>query len=242
MTVTPPVPVFAAFDRGQIPTIAVFNKAKTAMGVDFTKLIAALQEYVNSCIVPVWGTPAHLIQTSDFVANAWAIEFLDDADSPGALAYHDLTPGGLPLSKVFVKTTLQAGDQVSVSASHELVEMLVDPAINIYSTGANPGEFLAYESADAVEETQFDVLGIPMSNFVYPSFFEGFRKPLSTKFDYMGKLTKPFELLPGGYQIIFKNGDTTQVFGSEEKANRFAREDRRQHRSELRQKKIAAAV
>ena len=33
--------------------------------------------------------------------------FLDDADQPGALAYHDLTPDGLPESKVvvFAKTT-----------------------------------------------------------------------------------------------------------------------------------------
>jgi hypothetical protein len=41
----------------------------------------------------------------------------------------------LPLSKVFVKTTLADGELVSVSASHELVEMLVDPAINMMTTG-----------------------------------------------------------------------------------------------------------
>jgi hypothetical protein len=28
--------------------------------------------------------------------------FLDDADQEGALAYHDLTPDGMPQSKVFV--------------------------------------------------------------------------------------------------------------------------------------------
>jgi hypothetical protein len=59
--------------------------------------------------------------------------FLDDADQPGALAY--LTPDGLPQSKVFVKTTLENNDLVSVSASHELVEMLVDPATNLMTTG-----------------------------------------------------------------------------------------------------------
>jgi len=40
--------------------------------------------------------------------------FLDNADQPGALAYHDLTPDGLPLAKVFVKTTVDNGDLVSV--------------------------------------------------------------------------------------------------------------------------------
>jgi len=61
--------------------------------------------------------------------------FLDSADVQNALGYHDLTPDGLPLSKVFVQTTVQAGQKVSVTASHELAEMLVDPAINLCSTG-----------------------------------------------------------------------------------------------------------
>ncbi|MGH8711666.1 MAG: hypothetical protein ACREVA_10200 [Burkholderiales bacterium] len=81
--------------------------------------------------------------------------FLDDADQPGALAYHDLTPDGLPQSKVFVKTTLENNDLVSVSASHELVEMLVDPAINLMTTGPDPKTIYAYESADPVEAFSF---------------------------------------------------------------------------------------
>src|SRR4051794_19720455 len=124
-------PVFSAFNQGDIPTIACFNQATVNMGVDFDKLIAALQVYVDKHIAPVWGTPAKLVKTKGFVKGQWAIVFLDDADQPGALAYHDLTPSGLPLSKVFVKTTINNGELVSVSASHELVEMLVDPAINI---------------------------------------------------------------------------------------------------------------
>ena len=44
----------------------------------------------------------------------------------------------------------------------------------------------------------------------------------------------PFQILSGGYQIIFKNGKWTQVFGSEAKKKRFGQEDRRGHRSETR--------
>src|SRR5437899_11741248 len=115
--------VFGAFNQGEIPTIACFNKATIALGVDFDDLIAAMQAYVDKYVAPVWGTPAKLIKSTGFVKDAWAMVFLDDADAPGALAYHDLTPAGLPLSKVFVRTTLQNGDLVSVSASNELVEM-----------------------------------------------------------------------------------------------------------------------
>jgi hypothetical protein len=51
------------------------------------------------------------------------------------------------------------------------------------------------------------------------------------QFDYLGKVTKPFQILTGGYQIIFKGGRWTQVFGSERKKKQFEKEDRRGHRS-----------
>ena len=226
-------PILGAFNQGVIPTIACFidKTTKTPLGEDLDKLIAAMQAYVDQHVAPVWGTPAKLVKSTGFLKDAWAVVFLDNADQPGALAYHDLTPEGLPLSKVFVKTTINNGDLVSVSASHELVEMLVDPAINMMTTGPDPKATYAYESADPVEALSFPVNGIPMSDFVYPAYFEVFRKPGSVKFDHENKVTKPFQILSGGYQIVFKNGKWTQVFASETKKKSFAREDRRGHRS-----------
>jgi len=227
-------PTFGSFNQGGTPRIAVFNKASLDLGVNFDSLIAAMQEYIDRFIVPVWATPAKLVKSKDFLPGCWAIVFLDDADVPGALAYHDLTPDGYPLSKVFVRTTIRNGDLVSVSASHELVEMLVDPAINLMTTGPDPKTVYAYESADPVESLTFNVKGIPMSDFVYPSYFEDFRKAGSVKFDQMGKVKRPFQILSGGYQIVFKNGKWSQVFASRAKQRAFETEDRRGHRSEQR--------
>jgi hypothetical protein len=227
-------PNFGTFNQGIIPTIACFNKATTPLGVNFSALIQAMQSYVDEFVAPVWGTPAKLVQTTDFQADAWAMVFLDDADQPGALAYHDLTPDGLPLSKMFVRTTLQSNSPVSLSASHELVEMLVDPAINLMSTGPDQTSMYAYESADPVEDLIFAVGGMAMSDFVYPAYFEVFRKPSSVQFDQLNKVTNPFEILTGGYQIIFKDGSWDKVFGSTAKKTQFAKEDRRGHRSETR--------
>jgi hypothetical protein len=224
----------AAFNQGAIPTIACFNRAATPLGVGFDALIRALQRYVDRHVAPVWGTPARLIKSAGFVKGAWALAFLDDADAPGALAYHDLTPDGLPEAKVFVRTTLQAGELVSVAASHELVEMLVDPAINLLCTGPDPEAAYAYESADPVEALSFPVRGIPMSDFVHPAYFETFRAAGSVPFDHVDAVQAPFEILPGGYQSVFRNGRWTEVFGSAEKEQRFAHEDRRGHRSEQR--------
>ncbi len=228
-------PTFAAFNQGGVPTIACFSKAATPLGVEFGALVAAMQAFVNQYVAPVWGTPAKLVKTTGFKKNAWAMVFLDDADVANALAYHDLTPDGLPVSKVFVRTTLRNNDSVSVSASHELVEMLVDPAINMMTTGPDPKAVYAYESADPVEALSFKVNGIPMTDFVYPAYFEAFHKAGSVRFDHLKKVTKPFQILSGGYQIIFKNGKWSQLFGSASKRKRFALEDRRGHRSEQRE-------
>jgi hypothetical protein len=230
-------PVFGAFDQGQIPDIAVFNQATAPLGVDLDKLIAALQKFVTDEVAPVWGTPARLVKTSGFKKGAWAFVFLDTADQANALAYHELTPDGFPLSKVFVKTIADAGASVTVAASHELVEMLVDPAINLLSLGPDAKAAYAYEAADPVEadSLSFTVGGFPMTDFVYPSYFEGFRKPNSTKFDHRGKVTRPFQILAGGYQLVFKNGEWSQLTATKAKARALAREDRRQHRSEIRE-------
>jgi hypothetical protein len=227
-----------AFTERQVPTIACFNKATVPLGVDFDALIKALQVYVDQHVAPVWKTPAKLIKSTGFVKGAWGMVFLDNADLAGTLAYHDLTPHGWPLSKIFVKPTLEDGDLVSVGASHELVEMLVDPAVNMLAMGPDTKTMYAYETADPVEELTFKVNGIAMCDFVYPSYFEAFRKPGSTRFDHMGKIRKPFEIHSGGYQIIFKNEKWTKLHGSAAKKKRFAREDRRGHRSETRGLKL----
>jgi hypothetical protein len=221
--------IAAAFDQGQLPTIACFNQAKTPLGVDFDRLIAALQRFVDDNFVPVWGTPAKLVKTRGFRKGAWALAFLDRADVANALGYHDLTPDGFPLSKVFVQTTVEDRQLVSVTASHELAEMLVDPAINLCAVGPN-NVIYAYETGDPVEETTITVDRIPMTNFVYPSWFEDFHKAGSTRFDQARKVKRPFQILAGGYMSVFKNGKWTQVFGSKAKRRRMRREERRTNR------------
>lgn len=227
----------AAFNQGgQFPTIGVVNLATVPLGVDLDALIAALQKFLDEHFVPIWGYPAKLVKYAslkDIPADQWQFLFIDDADSAGALGYHDLTKNGQPVSKVFVKTTLGAKESVAVTACHELAEMLIDPGAQLWAQKPD-GSFIAYEMSDPVEEDTFLIDGIPMSNFVLPSYFESWKHPKGTKFDYLSKLKKPFTMTKGGYLIIFKAGKTTEVFGSAAKAKRFAKEHRLGHRSEHR--------
>jgi hypothetical protein len=111
--------------------------------------------------------------------------------------------------------------------------MLVDPAINLWSAGPK-GEFYAYEMCDAVEEEVFLIDGIEMSDFVYPAYFELFHKPNSVQFDYLKKVSKPFQILKGGYSLIRVGGRTKEVFGSKAKERRFRKEDRCERRTQYR--------
>jgi len=203
----PPQPIHArAFDQGQTPTISCVNLSETDLGVSFDDLVRALQKFVDEHFAPVWHTPCKLVKTTGRIPKLnWAIVFVDTKKDAQDEGWHDLTPHGLPLSMVFVKTTLDGGDSVSVTASHELAEMLVDPGVQMGAQGPR-GVWYAYETADAVEADEFLVDGIAMTDFVYPAWFEGFHKPKSTKFDHLGKCTRPFEIRKGGYMSVFHGG------------------------------------
>jgi hypothetical protein len=219
--------------QGGPVTIACINKATVDLGVSFDKLTSTLQKCFDQYFLPVWGYPVKLYNTDAPKPTDWQFLYIDDADTAGALGYHDLTKDGQPVSKVFVKTTLEDHQVVSVTACHELFEMVIDPIANLWAQAADGTEY-AYEMSDPVEEDTFPVDGILMSNFVHPSWFEPFKHPSGTKFDHLGLLTKPFSMTKGGYMIIKKKGKVTEVFASKAKEKRFAQEHRRGHRSEYR--------
>ena len=137
------------------------------------------------------------------------MSILDDSDQAGALGYHDLTPDGLPIGKVFAATDLKYGTNWTITASHELLEMLADPNINLtvfVQSNESTGILYAYEVCDACEA---DNLGYAIGNartvsdFVYPSWFESFRTTGSAQFDQTNQIKNPLQLLPGGYIGVF---------------------------------------
>jgi len=93
-------------------------------------------------------------------AGSWWVVFLDDTTQANALAYHDLTDQGLPISKIFVKTILADKASVSVGATHEICEMAVDPWLN--SAYQDPhGTFWAGEISKQDEAEQpFEFTGV----------------------------------------------------------------------------------
>ncbi len=190
--------------------IAFVNQSAALSDSEFQRIAAALQTQVHRDFLPVWGVDAAIVPVAPnrIPADHWVLAFLDDADQSNALGYHDLTPKGLPMGKAFVRTTLADGGQISVTASHEMLEMLADPDINLVAEVDNasgePEKFYAYEVCDACEDDSFgyEIGGVRVSDFVFPAFFESFRAPRSARFDFGGHVTAPFQILPGGYLSV----------------------------------------
>jgi hypothetical protein len=187
--------------------VAVINACSVLTDAQVQPVVPVLQTQVHKDFAPAWGVDADLAfvpKGSKLPADSWWLAILDNSDVAGALGYHDVTSQGLPLGKVFAATDMQYHLQWTVTASHELLEMLADPEINLtvfVQPNARTGVLYAYEVCDACEadELGYKIDNTLVSDFVYPAWFESFRKPKSTQFDYGKHIHKPFQLLPGGY-------------------------------------------
>jgi hypothetical protein len=84
-------------------------------------------------------------------------------------------------------------------------EMLMNPGINLWADTAiwtgqgTTTPLLALEIADPVQDTSFLIDGEPVSNFVFPAYFQTWREP--TQLDFLNTLQYR-TIAPGGYQIL----------------------------------------
>jgi hypothetical protein len=188
------------------PTLAVVNDQSSGVpDQNALDMVKAIEHQVLWDFGPRWGAGAHFV----FVpvghkppAGAWTIALLDSSDQAGALGYHDLTPEGLPLGKVFAGTDRQYGSNICVTLSHEVLEMLADPWIDL-SAYSDDGKFYGWEACDAVEADELGYQagnGLQVSAFVTPAWFG--HGPGDVCYP-AGRVTKPFELAPGGYTSLF---------------------------------------
>lgn len=188
-------------------TISVLNPSTVVSDDEVEALVPVLQKQIVS-FRDSWNTDAELVfvpKDQTPATGSWWISVLDNSDQAGALGYHDVTNEGLPLGKVFAGTDLANGYKVSVTFSHELLEILADPEINrcVFLQKKNgSGVIVAYESCDAVEADAlgYDIDGVTVSDFVTPRWFmPGFPGP----YDFLEHCSKPLQLLPGGYISVF---------------------------------------
>ncbi len=199
--------------------IAFLNESTTAPDADVLRYAQAIQHQVAYDVGPAWSLPRVSVvfvpKGRTVPKDYWQMVVLDTSDQAGALGYHDLTADGKPLGKAFAATDKEYGLNLSVTLSHEVLEMLGDPDINLWAMDYRDGWMHAYELCDAVEsdtDGYIGVNGVALSNFVTPYFFTPQAADIpGAKFDHLGQLTQPFETRPNGYQSVIKLSSSDKV-------------------------------
>jgi hypothetical protein len=152
--------------------------------------------------------------------NSWPV-FLVKSLPPGEGGFH-MDKHNQPYAKVIAAP----GDPSwTIDASHEIIEMLVDPygnrmqtsqAIAIQGDGVidASGTFdYLVEACDPCEANNFayDIAGIEVSDFITPDFYDAAARA-GTQYSYMGNITRPRQLLKGGYiSYIGSDGQWRQI-------------------------------
>jgi hypothetical protein len=148
---------------------------------------------------------------------AWKLVFADRSDEAGDLGYHDFTPDGRPISYVFAADVKADRSSVSVTATHEIAEMIADPWIS-ENFQISDTRFFAKEICDPCEADEFaysikvqPLPSVKVSDFVLPKWFI----PGSTgQFDRNKKIDAPLKILPGGYMSVFTPGRGWRQMGA----------------------------
>jgi hypothetical protein len=201
--------------------IAVLNKSSIISNEDVKLMTLGVAKQAREQAAPVWDLkpPKVVYRDSEEVTEpgAFKVVIFDDADLAGALGYHSDGPDGLPYGRVFVKITQKHNLSVSGVLSHEVLEIMMDPQANYWADNWNEGLSYALEVADPVESDYYKVSveggEVEVSNFVLPGWFDP-HPPAGSKFDWLGKLSKPFTMTDGGYVIIRDQTADRAVFGA----------------------------
>lgn len=181
----------------QLALVSQTNKVSSS---GLSRVGAALQKQVTRDLAPIWEVKATVdsfAKLSDVPLGYWPI-VITEQDLGNAAGIHEDREG-----QPFALVSYSYG--WSLTASHECLEMLVDPFGNRLMGGQslmkNQGrvEYLV-EVCDPSEDTTFAyrVNGILVSDFYTPDFFAPAAAP-SVRYSFTGALKAPRQVLKNGY-------------------------------------------
>jgi len=175
-----------------------------------TAVAAALNIQVTRDLPQFWSVNATVACLPDHrkvPQGVWPIQLVKTLP-PGEGGFH-MTRNKQPYAKVIFTP---GSEEWSVDASHELIEMLVDPfgsrlqtstSIQIVDGAIVDGdgkfEYLV-EACDPCEADPYTytIDGISVSDFITPHFYDLAATP-GSRYSFTGAIQKPRQILPGGY-------------------------------------------
>jgi hypothetical protein len=194
-----------------LPTqIGLVDLTGEAEPATLTAVAAALNIQVTRDLPQFWSVSA----TVDYLPNphripqgVWPVQLVKSLP-PGEGGYH-MTKHKQPYAKVIFTP---GSEEWTVDASHEIVEMLVDPfgsrlqpslSIQIVNDqivdGDGKFEYLV-EACDPCEADAYTytIDGISVSDFITPHFYDP-HATTGARYSFTGAIQRPRGILPGGY-------------------------------------------
>lgn len=209
---------------GALP-IYVTNGSTRVSDQDVQAMVRAVAAQVSDHFSPAWQIPvnpvSYLQKGTPSPSTGAVLNVVDNPDQPGVLGWHTEGAQGVIYGYVFAAPVLDNGGKVLTGAtytvaatlSHEVLETIADPHVNLWATSP-PSTLISQEVCDPVENGSYEIAGVSVSNFVTPSWFDARPEP-GARMDYLGRVSRPFQMDQGGYYVHVKAGKPAQVFGEE---------------------------
>ena len=210
------------------------------------RAIRAVNRQIVGDFAPYWGFGARLrlegktgtqkrgFQPVDMRGEA-VLYVHDVVRIRDAEGYHAQNFAGVPYGFVFLELSKQLKEDWTVTLSHEALELLADPELNLLAQGPHPTKprhtvYHWFEMCDAVQNETYEIDGVGVSNFVLPLYFTS-GDERGGRNDFLGTITKgktleSFSINPGGYINYFdpavgRHGDDVSFSADKRAAERL---------------------
>jgi hypothetical protein len=181
--------------------LGLVSEVKGHDAADVAHVAAALQRQATRDFAPLWNVAATLDafpRLEDIPVGYWPLIVETDIKTPGAAGVHE-DKNGQPFALISMS------DSWSLTASHEMLEMLADPFGKRVIPGKSPKpdqgrvEFLV-ELCDPCEGDAFayTVNDILVSDFITPHFYDP-KQADGVRYSFTGAIKEPRQILQDGY-------------------------------------------
>lgn len=177
--------------------VALVSETPSVGVAELMRVAAALQIQATRDVAPIWHCSANVSAFAvleDVPTGYWPIVVVE---APGHLEGFNVDAQGTPYALV------QFGPGWALRASHECTELLVDPYGHETRPGQSPKPDQGYVDflvelcgPCAGRESAYEINGVSVSDFCTPDYF---LRDSSARYSYTGAVTRPGEVLRGGY-------------------------------------------
>lgn len=213
--------------------IAIANISNRVSREEFRVTVHAIARQVREDFAPLWSMDADIrhatlgrsAKPNPELNLADVILYVGETDDDpqkvkDAVGYHDMNHRGVPFGFVFTDVAEKVGEAWSTTLSHEVLELIADPDVNLLVVAPHPHKARAsvlrpYEVCDPVQADTYTIDGVAVSNFVTPLYFAELPHPVQTRTNYMSLPLDRYAVRPEGYfsYLDLSTGRWENVFG-----------------------------